>query len=221
MNKRRALLKIYKTLYAHFGPRSWWPADTSFEVMIGAVLTQNTAWRNVEKAIKNLKKAHLLSPKKIAKVHLRTLEDAVRPSGFYKEKAKKLKNLVRFLDISCKGSIRKLSLENTSSLREKLLSVKGIGPETADSILLYALNKSIFVVDAYTKRIFSRHLLVSKDSNYEETQELFMKNLPHKRKLFNEYHALIVELGKNYCKKRKPLCGKCPLKAFKYRKNMI
>ena len=219
--KNIVLLNIYNKLYAHFGPRHWWPADSPFEVMIGAILTQNAAWSNVEKAISNLKHAGLLTPKKIEKVSTRTLQKAVRPSGFYKEKAKKLKDLVRFLSATCSGNIKKLSSQKIHLLRNALLGVNGIGPETADSILLYALRKRVFVVDAYTKRIFTRHGLLPESSSYDEVQDLFIRNLPSSIKLFNEYHALIVETGKNYCKKRNPKCKICPLKTFKYSKNML
>jgi len=215
------LLDIYNRLYAHFGPRHWWPAENPFEVMIGAILTQNTAWSNVEKAIANLKRKKLLSPQKMKRVHPRTLAVAIRPSGFYNEKAKKLKAFIKFLILSCDGNINRLCSNGAATLRKKLLNIKGIGEETADSILLYALNKPIFVVDAYTKRVFARHRLISEDAAYGEIQKFFMNNLPKKVKLFNEYHALIVEAGKNYCKKNNPLCEICPLKDFKYNENMV
>jgi len=212
---RKKLTAIYRLLYEHFGPRHWWPARSPFEVATGAILTQNTAWPNVEKAIVNLKKKKLLSPLKIKRASIRALRAAIRPSGFYKEKAKKLKNLVRFLEKSCGGNINKLRTYKRETLREELLKVNGIGPETADSILLYALGKRVFVVDTYTKRIFSRHKLIPENATYARTQEFFMRNLPERRKLFNEYHALIVETGKNYCRKKKPLCKICPLRVVK------
>jgi len=217
----KTLLDIYNRLHAHFGPQHWWPAENPFEVMIGAILTQNTAWSNVEKAIANLKRRKLLSPRKIERIHPRTLAVAIRPSGFYNEKAKKLKAFIKFLISFTGGNINKLRSNGTALLRKKLLGIKGIGEETADSILLYALNKPIFVVDAYTKRVFTRHKLISKDAAYGEIQRFFMNNLPRRVKLFNEYHALIVEAGKNYCKKNNPLCKICPLKDFKYDKNMV
>jgi len=213
--KKTKLIEIYHLLYGHFGPRHWWPARSPFEVMIGAILTQNTAWPNVEKAIRNLKKKKLLSPWKIKRVSVRELRKAIRPSGFYREKAKKLKNFVYFLYKFCGADIKKLRAYSTDALRKELLRVNGIGPETADSILLYAVGKSIFVVDAYTKRIFTRHGLIRESATYAGTQEFFMRNLPKRRKLFNEYHALIVEAGKNYCKKKNPLCAICPLRVVK------
>jgi len=213
--KRKKLIAIYNLLYNHFGPRHWWPARSPFEVAVGAILTQNTAWPNVEKAIINLKKKKLLSARKIKSVDTRTLRAAIKPSGFYKEKAKKLKNFVRFLYGSCGGNINKLHADSREALREELLKVNGIGPETADSILLYALGKNVFVVDAYTRRIFSRHRLIAEDATYARIQEFFTRDLPERRKLFNEFHALIVETGKNYCKSKKPLCKICPLRVVK------
>jgi len=185
------------------------------------VLTQNTAWSNVEKAIVNLRKKKLLSPQKMKKVSSGTLRALIRPSGFYNEKTKKLKALVSYLMESCGGNLGKLGSSETAFLRKELLAIKGIGPETADSILLYAFGRSVFVIDAYTKRIFERHKLVREDDTYEEMQEFFMKNLPRKAKLFNEYHALIVELGKDYCKKSKPRCRICPLGVVKPLKVMV
>ncbi len=209
------LTDIYNRLYAHFGPQHWWPAENPFEVMIGAILTQNTAWSNVEKAIANLKRKKLLSPQKIERVHARHLAVLIKSSGFYNEKAKKLKAFIKFLIGFCGGDINKLYPNGTEVLRKEFLKIKGIGEETADSILLYALNKPIFVVDAYTKRIFIRHRLISEDATYGEIQKFFMNNIPKRVKLFNEYHALIVQAGKNYCKKNNPLCEICPLKVVK------
>jgi endonuclease-3 related protein len=169
-----------------------------FEIIIGAILTQNTNWKNVEKAIFNLNKAKLVDINKIKKINKKKLASLIRPSGYYNQKAEKLKIVADFFS------------KNKNPTREQLLEVKGIGPETADSILLYALNKPFFVVDAYTKRIFSRIGLCNGKCSYDELQKLFHKNLPKKTKLFNQYHALLVELGKNFCKK-KPLCKECPL----------
>ena len=209
------LTDIYNRLYAHFGPQHWWPAENPFEVMIGAILTQNTAWSNVEKAIANLKRKRLLSPQKIKRIHARHLAALIKSSGFYNEKTKKLKAFIKFLIGFCDGNINKLYPNGTEVLRKEFLKIKGIGEETADSILLYALNKPIFVVDAYTKRIFIRHRLITKDATYGEIQKFFMNNIPKRVKLFNEYHALIVQAGKNYCKKNNPLCEICPLKVVK------
>src|SRR4030042_5048175 len=184
--KRRILLSIYKKLYTRFGPQGWWPARGAFEVMIGAILTQNTAWPNVEKAIVNLKRDKLLSVRKMLRVPSRNLKAYIRPSGFYNEKAKKLKTFVKFLSRFCNGDINRLRVYDTERLRKEFLNIKGVGPETADSMLLYALNRPVFVVDAYTKRVFLRHKLISGNAGYDETQDFFMSNLPKKVKLFNE-----------------------------------
>lgn len=205
------LLKIYGLLYKRFGPRYWWPGDTRFEIILGAILTQNTAWGNVEKAIGNLKNKRLLSIKALSCISEKALGQLIRPSGYYNIKARRVKDFLRFLNSRYKGNIGRMFKREPFELREELLSVKGIGPETADSILLYAGGKPIFVVDAYTKRIFSRHGFIDKGEGYSALQSLFMENLPCDAGLFNEFHALIVELGKSICRSRKPLCSKCPL----------
>lgn len=206
----KVLFTIYKKLYKFFGLQHWWPGDTSFEVMVGAILTQNTNWQNVERAIDNLKKNKCLSAVAMKKISQNRLAQLIRPAGYYNIKAKRLKNFVKFLFSEYKGQIKNMRVQNHLILRAKLLSVNGIGQETADSILLYALNKPIFVVDAYTKRVLSRHKLISEDATYNHIQDYFMNNLKKDRKLFNEYHALIVRLGKDICK-TKPNCSICPL----------
>lgn len=205
------LVDIYDKLYAYFGPQYWWPAETSFEVIVGAILTQNTSWLNVEKAIDNLRKQKLLDPVKIFKMSQLKLSKFIKPAGYYNIKAKRLKEFVKFLVNNYKGSLKGMSLQDTFTLRRQLLSVNGIGPETADSILLYALNKPIFVIDAYTKRVFSRHRLLDSDVSYDQAQNVFMENLKLDKKLFNEYHALLVKLAKDFCLKNKPKCDICPL----------
>lgn len=202
-------------LHAEFGPRHWWPGDTKIEIIIGAILTQNTAWVNVEKAISNLKKEKSLSVSKLAGISEKKLAMLIRPSGYYNVKANRVKNFLKFLNVSYAGSIDKMFRQEVRKLRDELLSVKGIGRETADSILLYAGNKPVFVVDAYTKRIFSRHGFVSESAEYGEIQSFFTDNLPGGPGLFNEYHALIVELGKSICKSKKPLCNKCPIRSIR------
>jgi len=204
------LMLIYQKLYKAFGPRGWWPGDTPFEIIVGAILTQNTSWENVEKAITKMKAYKLLSPDKLNDVEESILAEAIRPSGYYNIKAKRLKRFTDFLFHEYEGDLSLMFYQGLNELRTRLLSVNGIGPETADSILLYAGDKPIFVVDAYTRRIFSRHNLINATTNYHETQDLFMKNLPKDVELFNEYHALIVHLGKNFCK-RTPKCAGCPL----------
>ncbi len=206
------LIEIYKKLYKHFGPQHWWPAQTPFEVMVGAILTQNTNWSNVEKAIQNLKRKKLLSAEKLYHLPEKKLAALIRSAGYYNIKANRLKIFLDFFIKKYKGDIKKLDRCSVRVLREDLLSVKGIGAETADSILLYALNKPIFVVDAYTKRILSRHKIIRSGAGYAEVQEIFMRNLKQDEKLFNEYHALLVRLGKEHCFKNEPKCDTCPLR---------
>ena len=203
---------IYKKLYSYFGPQHWWPGETPFEVMLGAILTQNTSWQNVEKAIGNLKKHKLLNPRKLYKLEQRKLASLIRPAGYYNIKAKRLKYFLDFLFQSYGGDIKKISRVDKIALRQELLAVNGIGPETADSILLYALNKPVFVVDAYTRRILLRHRLIKETASYDGVQDLFTHNLKKDAKLFNEYHALLVRLGKDFCLKKKGKCDTCPLK---------
>ncbi len=211
MQKRDILLKIYQSLYDFFGPLNWWPGDTPFEIMVGAVLTQNTSWSNVEKAINNLKKENLLEPWKLYRINREGLAQLIKPSGYYNIKARRLKNFLNLFVNDFEGSAEKMFSGNSWELRKKLLKVNGIGPETADSILLYAGNKLFFVVDAYTKRIFSRHKLISKDASYHQIQKFFSQNLDRDVKLFNEFHAQIVMLGKTICTSRNPNCAKCPI----------
>lgn len=208
---RKGLKSIYRRLYSRFGKQHWWPADSAFEVMVGAILTQNTNWSNVEKAIANLKKERVLEPKAIHSLADKKLARLIRPSGYYNLKARRLKEFLRFFISDYGGSLKKISQVKLPVLREELLSIKGIGPETADSILLYALNKPVFVIDAYTKRILIRHKLLKEGASYADAQKLFMLNLRNDAELFNEYHALLVALGKNYCLKSKPKCSICPL----------
>lgn len=205
------LLNIYHKLYKAFGPQHWWPGETPFEVIVGAILTQNTNWQNVEKAIDNLKKEKYLSPSGLKRISTKKLAQLIRPSGYYNIKAYRLKEFIKFLFSEYAGGLGRMAKDNLSSLRKKLLTVKGIGPETCDSILLYALNKPVFVIDAYTKRILERHNILDNHATYHEIQELFMKNLTRNTRLFNEYHALFVRVGKEYCKKV-PSCETCPLK---------
>lgn len=206
------LNKIYQRLYRHFGPQHWWPAETPFEVMVGAILTQNTSWLNVEKAIRNLKKERALTARKLFALPDQTLCRLIRPAGYYNIKTKRLKSFLEVFLKKYKGDIKRISRLSLQRLREELLAVNGIGPETADSILLYALHKPVFVIDAYTKRILLRHGLINDNAGYEQMQGLFMRNLKHDTVLFNEYHALLVKLGKEFCLKSNPQCDICPLK---------
>jgi len=209
---KKKLGAIYEKLYANFGPQHWWPAETAFEVIVGAVLTQNTAWANVEKAIINLKKNKLLTPHKLYQLPQKKLALLIKPAGYYNIKAKRLKEFLKFFFKNYELNIKKMSRMPVLTLRQQLLGVHGIGPETADSILLYALNKPLFVVDAYTKRVLGRHKLIPENTGYALVQDLFMKNLEKNTKLFNEYHALLVRLAKDFCLKNKPRCIICPLK---------
>ncbi len=213
MNKKLSniLKKNYQKLYTAFGPQQWWPGDTAFEVIVGAILTQNTAWINVEKAICNLKKAKLLNPKRLHDLSHAELAQYIRPAGYFNIKAKRLKHFLNYLFDNYGGRLDRMFRKRTDALRRELLSVNGIGPETADSILLYAGSHPVFVADAYTKRVFSRHQIIKEGADYHDIQKLFMDNLPHDIKMFNEYHALIVRVGKGFCRNSKPLCSRCPL----------
>jgi endonuclease-3 related protein len=204
----------FETLSRSLGPMHWWPARTPFEVIIGAILTQNTSWSNVERAIVQLRRARLLTPRAIERVSPARLARLVRPSGYFRQKAKKLKAFVRFLRLEYGGSLKRMFRTPTNRLREQLLDVHGIGPETADSILLYAGGHSVFVVDAYTHRIFSRHGLTRGKPDYEPMRTLVEARLPRDPRVYNEFHALLVHVGKHWCRPRGPLCGQCPLESY-------
>jgi endonuclease-3 related protein len=203
--------RIYDKLFRVFGPQHWWPGNTPLEVIVGAILTQNTAWGNVAQAIRNLKKARLLSVRGLEGASLKRLSGLIRPSGYFNQKALKLRAFTDFLSGEYGGSLRRMARERTPALRRKLLEVHGIGPETADSILLYALGRRVFVVDAYTTRIFSRHKLIPPDAPYHQVQQFIAGSIPRSARLYNEFHALIVRAGKEYCRKT-PHCENCPLK---------
>ena len=205
------LLQVYQILYQYYGPQSWWPADSPFEVMVGAILTQNTAWINVEKAIHQLKTNHALSAKSILTTPDETLAQWIRPSGYFNIKSQRLKNFCAwFLE---QGELAGLNKLDTDSLRHALLAVKGVGPETADDMLLYAFERPVFVIDAYTRRIFSRLQMINGEEGYEGLRHYFEQGLSDSQDkvfLFNEYHALIVIHAKEHCSKR-PYCESCPL----------
>jgi endonuclease-3 related protein len=204
----------FQALYEAHGPQHWWPGRSRFEIIVGAILTQNTSWTNVERAIANLRRARLLAPAAIHRVSAATLARHLRPSGYFRQKTKTLKAFVGFLFHEYHGSLNRLFATATESLRDQLLGLRGIGPETADSILLYAGKRSVFVVDAYTRRILERHGLAQNDARYDEIRALFESVLPRDHQLFNEFHALIVQTGKRHCRKRAPLCHECPLSPF-------
>src|SRR5579872_71297 len=232
----------YETLHAAWGPQHWWPASSAFEVIVGAYLTQNTSWTNVEIALRRLRRAHVLSLRRIRGISLQRLETLIRPAGYYRQKAARLKTLVAFLDQKYGGSLQKMFAQPTTLLREELLALNGVGPETADSILLYAGQHPVFVVDAYTRRILERHGQISAKASYDQVRELCeaaLKNvvsptlpleikyaLAHRptplsrthrtpvAQVYNDMHGLIVNVGKQYCLKSKPRCEQCPLQKY-------
>lgn len=207
------LMDMFDRMLDRFGPQHWWPGETALEMMVGAVLTQNTSWKNVEKAIDNLKEKGLLSVEGLHNISLPLLAEEIRPAGYFNIKAGRLNNLINFIKENYSGNISLLMAEETDRLREGLLSVKGVGPETADSIVLYAANRPVFVIDAYTYRILNRHEIIDGEMTYYELQALFTDNLAEDPGLFNEFHALIVRTGKEFCR-GKPLCDSCPLKGW-------
>jgi endonuclease-3 related protein len=207
----KSLFHIQQLHNDHFGPLHWWPADSPFEVIVGAILTQNTAWANVEQAISNLKQAEALSPEKLANFPLDQLESLIKPSGFFRQKAARLQNLAKGLVNDWQSNLTALCAGPLDEARDRLLNQPGIGPETADAILLYAAERPSFVVDAYTKRIFKRIGLLKGKEKHDEVRQMFMQGLPNEVQLFNEYHAQIVLLAKTYCRKNKPRCFDCPL----------
>ncbi len=211
MTISKRIYSIYRLLYKKYGPQGWWPGDSPLECVLGAILTQNTSWQNAAKAINNLKKSDLVSIDKLNLLTTNELAQLVRSSGYFNQKAVKIKNFLTFLYENYEGKLEKMFDEDMYLLRDKLLSIKGIGPETADCIILYGGNKPIFVIDTYTYRVLSRHGLVPEQTSYNEMQELFMDSLNLDPGIFNEYHALLVKVGKERCKKQKPICAGCPL----------
>ncbi len=209
-------LSIYRSLHRHYGPQHWWPGETLFEIMVGAVLTQNTAWSNVEKAITNLKRARALSLSKIAAMPVQELARLIKPAGYFNVKARRLQNFCHWLQQQ--GGEKIVQQWDDNRLRHGLLSVNGVGPETADDMVLYAFERPVFVIDAYTRRLFARLGLVGGDEGYETLRHLFesglsktVKQREEQVKLYNEYHALIVIHAKDVCRKR-PRCGECCLR---------
>ncbi len=210
------LMEIYDLLYDRYGPQHWWPGESRIEIIIGAILTQNTNWGNVEKAITNLKSAGCLSASRLAEIDVGRLSELIRPAGYYNMKAGRLKNFMGWLfQDGFGGDVDAVGEMSTDVLREELLGVNGIGPETADSILLYAFEKPVFVVDAYTCRVLGRHGLLEPDGGYEQVREFFESNLPEDVRLFNEYHALLVRVGKEQCRP-KARCSGCPLENLQH-----
>ena len=207
------LMSFYHILLDHYGPQNWWPGDSPFEVMVGAVLTQNTNWSNVEKAINNLKTANVLTPAKINQLSPEKLAELIKPAGYFNLKSRRLKNLVHWFCTQYEASPQLLANLSIGRLREELLSINGIGRETADSIILYALEKPTFVVDTYTYRVLLRHGCIDSDSDYEQIKDYCQSHLPDNVSLYNELHAVIVRVGKEHCRPR-PRCQGCPLRKF-------
>ncbi len=244
--RAKAIRQYFHALMEAWGPQDWWPAYSRFEVILGAFLTQNTSWKNVERALRNLRQRGLLNLGGLRRASVSELETAVRPSGYFRQKAQRLKNFVTFVDVGFSGSLNRMFSRPTPELRRQLLALNGVGPETADSILLYAGGHPVFVVDAYTRRVFERHGILSGKEPYEEIRELFQRALeaetggkwqeagfrpaaalagPKRHKfqlrgttpaarLFDEYHALLVQVAKHHCFKKVPLCQGCPLQPF-------
>jgi len=210
---RETLQSIYQRLMDNYGPQHWWPAKEPFEVMVGAILTQSAAWANVEKAITNLKASTALAPKPLRRLSVSEIAELIHPCGYYNAKALKLKSLAQWLGEYYDDDLERLFANDVAQLREQLLSIHGIGEETADSIILYAANKPVFVIDAYTRRVVSRVGLAPASNNYTAYQRLFMDNMPADVRLFNEYHALLVNLAKNVCRTH-PLCQQCCLNSI-------
>ena len=208
------LTTFFDALFRAHGEQHWWPGRTPFEIIVGAILVQNTTWVNAARAIANLRQAKLLTLSAIEKASQPKLARLIRSSGYFRQKARKLKAFVAFLRKEHRGSLAAMFRTPTATLREQLLAVHGIGPETADSILLYAGNHPVFVVDAYTRRILQRHGLATGKESYEEIRKLVEKSLPNDPHVFNEFHALIVHTGKSFCRTRAPLCSQCALRPF-------
>jgi endonuclease III related protein len=210
---RASLQKIYEILNGYFGNLRWWPGDSPFEVIVGAILTQNTAWKNVEAALDQLKARDLLHPERLLHIADTHLADLIRPAGYYRVKTKRLKAFLNFLNQEYQDDLDALFAEDLWILRNKLLSVHGVGEETADSILLYGGGKPVFVIDAYTRRILQRHGIIADNARYADIQALFMTSMPPSAPLYNQYHALLVNTGKQFCRKKTPKCNLCPLQS--------
>jgi endonuclease-3 related protein len=206
----QTLQEVYDRLSQAFGPQHWWPAESPFEVLVGAVLVQNTAWENVRKAIDNLKREALLDPRSLYGLSMEELGELIRPAGYFRVKAKRLHNVLALLVDRYEGSIEQMFETGLAELREELLGVNGVGPETADSILLYAGNMPTFVVDAYTHRVLARHGWIDFEAGYYDLKDHFESSLPQDAAMYNEYHALLVAVGKKHCRKT-PVCEACPL----------
>jgi endonuclease-3 related protein len=207
-------LDAYERLLSAFGPQKWWPGESPFEIMVGAVLVQNTAWQNVERAIANLRDAGVMEPRAMYAVSPAELAELIRPAGYFQVKTRRLRNLLKFVVEEYDGSLETMFGTSPHSLREQLLSIHGIGPETADAILLYAGGLPTFVVDTYTHRVLARHGWAGYDADYHQIKEQFETALPADASLYNEYHALLVRVGKDFCRRSLARCDGCPLAEF-------
>lgn len=219
--RRTPLRIIYRRLFDAFGPQRWWPAESPFEMMLGAILTQATNWHNVEQAIARLKRTGPLQPRRLVAMPSSRLERAIQPSGYFRQKARRVKAFSRWYVTRYGGNIRRMFRTPWPRLRGELLALHGIGPETADSMLLYAGHQPVFVVDAYTTRVFRRHRIIQAGSTYEQVQRVAMRALPAQTTLYNEFHALLVAVGKGYCHRRAPNCEHCPLRALPHTKEVV
>ncbi len=211
ISRPRMISSIFEVLMRSFGPQNWWPARTRLEMIIGAILTQNASWSNVEKAIRNLRRANMLRLEALTRAEAGKLAELIRPSGYYNIKAGRIRNFLVYLKQRHNGSLNRMFAWDWPRLRQELLEVNGLGEETVDSILLYAGNKPVFVIDAYTRRVLTRHGLIRGKEPYSALQELFTRSLPADPEIFNEYHALLVKLAKDFCRSRNPICCECPL----------
>ncbi len=209
-----SLRQYFEKMLSQLGPQDWWPARTRLEMILGAILVQNTAWQNAALALKQMRKSGLLNLDGLRAASPAELEGSVRSAGFYRQKGQTIRNFLEWLENDCHGSLKAMFALGPEKLRHELLKIKGMGPETADAILLYAGHHPFFVSDAYTRRILARHGLVRPGAGYGEVQKFLHQHLPADAELFNEYHALLVEVGKRYCQRRQPLCGECPLEEF-------
>ena len=208
------LVTYYEVLLRQFGPQGWWPARTRLEVILGAILTQNTTWQNAARAVARLREEGLLKWPRLRQAHLQVIENCVRPAGYFRQKARTIRTFVEWLDAMHGGSLDSLFAQPPETARAQLLALRGLGPETVDAILLYAGKMPFFVADAYTRRILVRHGMISGKDGYAATQRFLHQYLPADEKLFNEFHALLVEVGKRYCKRKQPECLGCPLLPF-------
>jgi endonuclease-3 related protein len=209
-----ALHQYYRVLLERLGPQGWWPARTRLEVILGAILTQNTAWHNVASALRQLRRAGLLGLPRLQKASRLQIEECIHPAGYYRQKARTIQNFLHWLASACHGSLAEMFACSPAQLRQELLEIKGLGPETVDTILLYAGRHPYFVADAYTRRILARHGMVSPAADYSKVQHFLHRHLPDEQALFNEFHALLVEVGKQYCRRQAANCEPCPLREF-------